>query len=75
MLFSELPAPLASALAARGYEQPTSVQAAVIEPFGQAELAEFINGLDIGEDARTRLLALTPASYLGIATAQLEYLN
>ena len=42
---------------------------------GQAELAEFINGLDIGEDARTRLLALTPASYLGIATAQLEYLN
>ena len=42
---------------------------------GQAELAEFINGLDIGEEARTRLLALTPASYLGIATAQLEYLN
>ena len=42
---------------------------------GQAELAEFINGLDIGEEARTRLLALTPATYLGIATAQLEYLN
>ena len=32
MLFSELPTPLAAALAARGYEEPTSVQAAVIEP-------------------------------------------
>ena len=31
MLFSELPAPLATALAARGYAEPTSVQAAVIQ--------------------------------------------
>ena len=31
MLFSELPSPLAAALAARGYSEPTSVQAAVIE--------------------------------------------
>ena len=32
MLFSELPTPLADALAARGYSEPTSVQAAVIQP-------------------------------------------
>ncbi len=32
MLFSELPIPLAAALTARGYSEPTSVQAAVIEP-------------------------------------------
>ena len=31
MLFSELPVPLAAALAERGYAEPTSVQAAVIE--------------------------------------------
>ena len=31
MLFSELPVPLATALAERGYAEPTSVQAAVIE--------------------------------------------
>ena len=42
---------------------------------GQAELAEFIGGLDIGEEARARLLALTPATYLGIASAQLEHLS
>ena len=32
-----------------------------------ADLAEFIRGLDIGEEARTRLLALTPATYTGLA--------
>jgi len=32
-----------------------------------ADLAEFIRGLDIGEEARARLLALTPATYTGLA--------
>ena len=32
MLFSELPTPLADTLTARGYSEPTSVQAAVIQP-------------------------------------------
>lgn len=32
-----------------------------------ADLAEFVRGLDIGDEARTRLLALTPATYTGVA--------
>ena len=34
---------------------------------GAAELAEFVRGLDIGDQARERLLALTPAGYTGLA--------
>ncbi len=34
---------------------------------GAAELAEFVRGLDIGEDAKKRLLDLTPAGYAGLA--------
>ena len=34
---------------------------------GAAELAAFVQGLEIGEEARQRLLALTPATYTGIA--------
>ncbi len=34
---------------------------------GRAELAEFIGGLDLPADIRDRLLALTPATYLGLA--------
>ncbi|CAN7268879.1 adenylosuccinate lyase [Microbacterium foliorum] len=34
---------------------------------GAAELAEFVEGLEIGDAAKQRLLALTPASYTGIA--------
>jgi adenylosuccinate lyase len=37
-------------------------------------LAEFVRGLDIGEDARARLLALTPASYAGLASALVDRL-
>jgi adenylosuccinate lyase len=37
-----------------------------------ADLAEFIRGLDIGEDARTRLLALTPATYTGLAAELID---
>jgi adenylosuccinate lyase len=40
---------------------------------GQAELAAFVNGLDIGADAKTRLLALTPAGYVGLASELVEY--
>ena len=34
---------------------------------GAAELAEFVQGLDIGDEAKQRLLALTPATYTGLA--------
>ena len=37
-----------------------------------ADLADFIRGLDIGEDARTRLLALTPATYTGLAAELID---
>ena len=30
--------------------------------------SEFVNGLEIGDDAKQRLLALTPQSYTGIAS-------
>jgi adenylosuccinate lyase len=36
---------------------------------GQQELAEFIGGLEIGDAAKQRLLALTPARYTGRAAA------
>ncbi|WP_105567254.1 adenylosuccinate lyase [Microbacterium halophytorum] len=34
---------------------------------GGADLAEFVEGLDIGADAKERLLALTPDAYTGLA--------
>ena len=34
---------------------------------GAADLAEFVNGLDISDDAKARLTALTPATYNGLA--------
>ncbi|WP_460775288.1 adenylosuccinate lyase [Microbacterium sp. GXF7504] len=34
---------------------------------GATELAEFVSGLEIGDAAKTRLLALTPATYTGLA--------
>lgn len=34
---------------------------------GAAELAEFVQGLEIGDEAKQRLLALTPAGYTGLA--------
>jgi adenylosuccinate lyase len=39
-----------------------------------AELAEFVRGLDIGDAARQRLLALTPATYTGLASAVVDEL-
>lgn len=34
---------------------------------GSAELIEFVNGLDIGDEAKKRLSELTPATYTGLA--------
>ncbi|CAN5244781.1 adenylosuccinate lyase [soil metagenome] len=42
---------------------------------GQAELVEFVTGLDIGEDAKRRLVQLTPATYTGLASALVDYLG
>ncbi|MGA0601360.1 adenylosuccinate lyase [Caulobacter sp. KR2-114] len=39
---------------------------------GAAELAEFVRGLDVGEAARARLLALTPATYTGLAAGLVD---
>ncbi|WP_166987785.1 adenylosuccinate lyase [Canibacter zhoujuaniae] len=39
---------------------------------GQAELQEFVSGLDIGEEAKERLLQLTPAAYTGIASTLVD---
>lgn len=40
---------------------------------GQAELVAFVNGLDIGAEAKARLVALTPAGYTGLASDLVEY--
>jgi adenylosuccinate lyase len=39
-----------------------------------ADLAAFVSGLDIGDAAKTRLLTLTPASYVGLADPLVDYL-
>ncbi|MCC2032739.1 adenylosuccinate lyase [Microbacterium allomyrinae] len=41
---------------------------------GAAELAEFVRGLDIGDAAKERLLALTPATYDGLASQLVDEL-
>ncbi|MGG7465855.1 MULTISPECIES: adenylosuccinate lyase [unclassified Plantibacter] len=41
---------------------------------GQADLVEFLNGLDIGDAAKQRLLALTPATYIGLSDSLVDYL-
>ena len=40
---------------------------------GQAELVAFVNGLDIGAEAKARLVALTPADYVGLASELVDY--
>lgn len=42
---------------------------------GGAELAEFVRGLDIGDAAKERLLALTPATYTGLADHLVDELD
>ena len=39
------------------------------------DLAEFISGLDIGDAAKARLLALTPVGYTGLASQLVDYLD
>ena len=41
---------------------------------GQAELIEFVDGLDIGDQAKSRLKALTPAGYSGLAAELIDLL-
>ncbi|KSU54705.1 adenylosuccinate lyase [Microbacterium enclense] len=41
---------------------------------GAPELAEFVRGLDIGDAAKQRLLALTPAAYAGLASRVVDAL-
>jgi len=42
---------------------------------GQVELVEFIDGLDIGDDAKASLRTLTPAGYAGLASDLVDYLT
>ena len=42
---------------------------------GGAELAEFVRGLDVGDEAKERLLALTPATYTGLADRLVDELD
>ncbi|HRN29162.1 MAG TPA: adenylosuccinate lyase, partial [Terrimesophilobacter sp.] len=42
---------------------------------GAAELAAFVEALDIGAEAKARLLALTPAEYTGVASALVDELD
>ncbi|RFA17474.1 adenylosuccinate lyase [Subtercola boreus] len=42
---------------------------------GQAELVAFVSGLDIGAEAKARLVALTPATYTGLASELVDYLS
>jgi adenylosuccinate lyase len=42
---------------------------------GADALREFVDGLDIGDDAKRRLLALTPAAYVGAASALVAYIE
>jgi len=42
---------------------------------GQVELVEFIDGLDIGAEAKARLRTLTPAGYAGLASDLVDFLD
>ena len=42
---------------------------------GPDELRAFVEGLDIGDEAKARLHALTPATYVGVADALVDYLD
>ena len=42
---------------------------------GQAELVEFVQGLEIGDEAKQRLLQLTPATYIGDAVRLVDFLQ
>ncbi|MCU1508633.1 MAG: adenylosuccinate lyase [Glaciihabitans sp.] len=42
---------------------------------GQSDLVAFIDGLDIGAEAKARLRVLTPATYTGLASSLVDYLR
>jgi len=42
---------------------------------GQTELVEFIDALDIGQDAKARLRVLTPAAYVGLASDLVAFIE
>jgi adenylosuccinate lyase len=42
---------------------------------GQAELVEFVDALDIGDEAKARLISLTPAGYVGLASDLVRYVE
>jgi adenylosuccinate lyase len=42
---------------------------------GAEDLAEFVRGLDIGDDAKQRLLALTPGGYTGLAEQLVQHIG
>jgi adenylosuccinate lyase len=42
---------------------------------GQAELVEFVDALDIGDEAKARLVNLTPAGYVGLASDLVRYVE
>jgi adenylosuccinate lyase len=41
----------------------------------QDDLVAFIDGLDIGDEAKARLRTLTPATYVGLASSLVDYLG
>lgn len=41
---------------------------------GRDDLVAFVSGLDIGDDAKQRLLALTPSRYIGLSDSLVDYL-
>jgi len=42
---------------------------------GPDELRAFVDGLDMGDEAKSRLVALTPATYVGLASELVDYLD
>ncbi|MBF4459202.1 MULTISPECIES: adenylosuccinate lyase [unclassified Pseudoclavibacter] len=42
---------------------------------GKADLVEFVTGLDIGQEAKDSLLALTPGSYTGASSRLVDHLS
>jgi len=42
---------------------------------GPVELRAFVEGLDIGADAKARLIALSPETYVGLASPLVDYLS
>ncbi|WP_010147394.1 adenylosuccinate lyase [Serinicoccus profundi] len=68
------------ALAARGVEGMTNPYERLKEltrgrRIGQADLVEFVRGLGLPEQEEERLVALTPATYVGLAPRLVEHLG